>query len=88
MTADARGYAPHPLRLVARSFRLAEVFPHDCAGFRARRRDIPKAVRKITDDENELLVSYRHPAKHWIHAGPATLLRLGESASHLKAVAA
>jgi putative transposase len=27
----------------------------------------PKAVKKITDDENELLAFYDFPAEHWIH---------------------
>lgn len=27
----------------------------------------PKAVKKITDDEDELLAFYDFPAEHWIH---------------------
>lgn len=28
---------------------------------------VPNAVRKITDDEDELLAFYGFPAEHWIH---------------------
>jgi len=31
------------------------------------RGEVPKAVRKITDDVEALLAFYDYPAEHWIH---------------------
>lgn len=36
--------------------------------------NFPKAVKKITDDETELLGFYDFPAEHWIHLRTANLI--------------